>query len=62
MRKSLCTLLYRLRLHRLAYYVSPSVYWYLRGKEVWDAMLEGLETTAAAIRKEKQHENHQAQF
>ena len=49
MRRTLCTLLYKLRLHRLAKYVSPSIYWYLCGKEVRDAMLAGIEAAIASI-------------
>lgn len=42
MRKTLCTLLYRLRLRRWAYKVSPSIYGYLYGQEVQAALVAGL--------------------
>lgn len=42
MRKTLCTLLYRLHLRRWAYNMSPSIYGYLEGKEVQAALAAGL--------------------
>lgn len=42
MRRVLCTLLYRLRLRRWAYKVSPSIYCHLYGQEVQAALVAGL--------------------
>ena len=54
MRKAICTLLYRLRLRRLAYKVSPSVCGYMRGEEVRAKLAAGLQYAAnyAAALKE----------
>ena len=47
MRRMICTILYKLGFRKAAYYVSPSIYTWLLGKDFAENFTKALEATKA---------------